>query len=248
MNILKDRFERVGFFYEDNFINADELEILKKSIDNLVGSKKGVFYADRNGSPRRMEEFTFLDPFIKEINVRIISYLHKRIGGSYLLFKDKINFKPSGGEGFDAHYDGVFQFKKSNGKTYNGWYEYTEIFINVLIALDDFTSDNGALEISSSHEGNFNALLNNTKKNGTPDLTENAENSCFFETLHIEKGGVAVFKNTCPHRSGPNYSSSQRSSLYFTYTPESIGSLYDKYFQDKSESTNPLKALSGKLV
>ena len=38
------------------------------------------------------------------------------------------------------------------------------------LALDDFTIENGALQIAPRHSGTFSELLLNTKCDGSPDL------------------------------------------------------------------------------
>ena len=57
-----------------------------------------------------MERFTFSSDIMISLNEKIIKFLKLELGNDYLLFKDKVNFKPSGGEGFYAHYDGIFEF------------------------------------------------------------------------------------------------------------------------------------------
>ena len=54
----------------------------------------------------------------------------------YVIFKDKYNAKPPGGEGFYTHYDGVFNWVNSKGDNKNGWYEYANNFVNILVAID----------------------------------------------------------------------------------------------------------------
>ena len=73
----------------------------------------------------------------------------------FTIFKDKFNAKPPGGEGFFAHYDGVFNFKNENNQNKNGWYEYSDCFVNVLIALDPCNIKNGTIEIANSHNKSF---------------------------------------------------------------------------------------------
>ena len=44
-------------------------------------------------------------------------------------------------------------------KRSKGWYEYSNFFINVLIALDDSNKKNGTIEIAKKHNGDFLKLL-----------------------------------------------------------------------------------------
>lgn len=244
----KASFQSSGFIIKEDFLNVAELTILKSVVDDLSSSPHVDLYQDRNGLIRRMEKFTFLSDDVSFLNSRLETLIKALTGESYVLFKDKVNFKPSGGEGFYAHYDGVFQFKKNDGILKNGWYEYAPCFLNVLVALDDFTTENGPIEVSSSRSGDFPTLLMDTNCDGTPNLNSDALRDCNFVPILIRKGGLVVFKNTCPHRSGPNMSNSDRRSLYLTYNELVYGFNYHKYFSDKLESAYSMKSLAGDLV
>jgi hypothetical protein len=54
-----------------------------------------------------------------------------------VMFKDKINFKLPGGDGFKPHQD-----------QQAGWTAYASLFITVMVAVDDATAENGCLEIA----------------------------------------------------------------------------------------------------
>ena len=174
--------------------------------------------------------------------------LKKIFETSFTIFKDKFNAKPPGGEGFFAHYDGIFKFRNEKNELKKGWYEYGNKFVNVLIALDQFDETNGTIEIAKADEGNFDELFLNTKKNGTPDILPEIEKKLKFNPMNLNVGDVVIFNNTCPHRSKKNNSNSDRKSLYYTYTPLELGSKYDEYFNDKLKSKNTTsKSLSGDL-
>jgi hypothetical protein len=64
------------------------------------------------------------------------------MGGSVVLFKDKINFKMPGGGGFKAHQD-----------QQAGWSVYAPIFITAMVTLDRATLENGCLEIGTRRNG-----------------------------------------------------------------------------------------------
>ena len=139
-------------------------------------------------------------------------------------------------------------FKDEKNLNKKGWYEYSDHFINVLIALDICNKNNGSIEISKIHNDNFNNLLLNTKNNGTPDLLEEIESKLIFETIELNPGDIVIFSNQCPHRSKKNYSNSSRGTLYYTYTHAKLGSFYEKYFEDKKNSKNKTsKSLSGQI-
>ena len=69
-----------------------------------------------------------------------------------------------------------------------------------------------------------------------------------FKVINLNIGDVIIFSNTCPHRSKKNNSNVDRKILYYTYTPLKYGSMYEKYFIDKSKSKNTnSRSLSGEL-
>ena len=75
-----------------------------------------------------------------------------------------------------------------NNKTKKGWYEYGDIFINVLTALDDCTNENGTIEIANKYASNdFDKLIHYTKKNGTPELNMEAVRENIFEKILLQK-------------------------------------------------------------
>ncbi len=57
-------------------------------------------------------------------------------GESAVLFKDKINFKLPGGDGFKEHQD-----------VQAGWDDYARLHITAMIAIDATTEENGSLEV-----------------------------------------------------------------------------------------------------
>ena len=241
---FKKQFSNNGFFVCKNFFRE---ELISKLLDEIDISKDTIRYYDNNNNLRRIEKLYDKGKELNFLNLQITEFLKKIFKKDFLIFKDKFNAKPPGGEGFFAHYDGVFQFITSDDKTKNGWYEYGNDFNNVLITLDDFTDDNGPLEVAKHHSGNFDELLRKTTCDGSPNLKTEVEAECHFTPLTCRAGSIIIFKNTCPHRSSANNSEKERGSLYLTYTPSEDVKIYEKYFADKAGSKNKDKSLTGNL-
>ena len=74
--------------------------------------------------------------------------------------------------------------------------------MSALVAIDECNTKNGALELAKSHKGDFDELLENTKKDGTPALSKNIEIETPFKLINLDLGDMVIFSNTCPHRSG----------------------------------------------
>ncbi len=240
---FKKEFNDRGYFVVKNFI---EKKFINQLINEINESKDTVKYFDKFDNLRRIEKLYDKGKYLIELNKKISSTLKEVFDEEFLIFKDKFNAKPPGGEGFFAHYDGVFQFINSNDEKKNGWYEYGNFFVSALVAIDECNTKNGALELAKSHKGNFDELLENTKKDGTPALSKNIEIETPFKLINLDLGDMVIFSNTCPHRSGKNESENTRRVIYYTYTPSINGSKYEQYFKDKEGSKNKSKALSEK--
>ena len=106
-------------------------------------------------------------------------------------------------------------FIDANNEKKRGWYEYGDSFVSVLLAIDKCNNKNGTVELAKSHKGNFDQLLENTKKDGTPMLSIEVEAKTVFEPIDLEIGDVIVFSNSCPHRSRKNNSQEIRRIIYY---------------------------------
>jgi ectoine hydroxylase-related dioxygenase (phytanoyl-CoA dioxygenase family) len=242
---LKSTFDKKGYFLIENFFDKKILSSLIKDIETSDDVDK---YFDQANKLRRIERLYNKTDLLNKVNNDILNILEKIFGTKYTIFKDKYNAKPPGGEGFYAHFDGVFKFIDENNNEKNGWYEYSNNFINVLVALDPCNEKNGTIEIADRYNGNFNELYEITQKNGTPNIIQNIEKKLSFEKIILNAGDIVVFSNTCPHRSKKNNSEINRKTLYYTYTPLKDGSKYLDYFRDKSKSkNNTSKSLSGEI-
>ncbi len=241
----KQKFDTNGFYKVKNFVTKEEIKKIIKEINNVEDVD---IYRDRNKKIRRIERIYDKGEYLNKINSRFINLLKENLDFKVFIFKDKFNLKPPNGEGFFAHYDGIFHFKDSKNNKRKGWYEYGNLFINVLLALDDCNQENGTIEIAKSHQNNFNELIKNTRDDGTPDLLETIEKKTKFEKIDLNAGDLVIFKNTCPHKSGKNLSDTNRRILYYTYLLEKFGNQYQNYFKDKKMSkNNTSKSLSGEL-
>ena len=71
---------------------------------------------------------------------KILSVLEDLMGGSCILFKDKINFKRPNGGGFRPHQDVQAR-----------WDDFVKYTMSVMISTDQSTPDNGCLEVALGH-------------------------------------------------------------------------------------------------
>ncbi len=243
LNKYKNEYDKSGYTVIENVFTKDLISSISIEIEKSRDTKK---YFDQKGFLRRIERVYDKGQSLIDANNKVLMVLRNIFEKDFTIFKDKFNAKPPGGEGFFAHYDGMFSFKNSSGESERGWYKYTDFFVNVLIALDDCNVKNGTIEIANAHEGTYEQLLLNTKQNGTPDLVESVENQSEFKPIELNLGDIVIFSNTCPHRSKKNTSNKNRRTLYYTYSLLDDGSFYEDYFKDKENSKNTSsKSLSG---
>jgi 2-aminoethylphosphonate dioxygenase len=139
-----------------------------------------------------------------------------------VLFKDKINFKLPGGDGFKPHQDAQA-----------GWDTYADYFITALIALDEATEENGCLELAAGHHkrGLLGALWEPLKDSELAGVE--------FVPFPARPGDAIFFDSFAPHRSAPNMTDTPRRLLYITYNRLSVGDQRARYFADKRKSFPP---------
>jgi len=236
----KKLFLNEGYFVCKKIFN---INFVKKILEDIHNAKDTVKYFDNKNNLRRIEKLFDKGSFLKDLNHKILIILKEIFDEKFVIFKDKFNAKPPGGEGFFAHFDGVFNFINEKNQKKNGWYEYGDFFINVLVALDECNEQNGTIELSKIHDGNFQDLLSKTKNDGTPALNKQTEEKILFNPINLKIGDIVIFSNKCPHKSKVNNTNHYRRVLYYTYTPFINGSKYDQYFIDKGKSKNSSKAL-----
>ena len=150
---------------------------------------------------------------------RMKGVVSELFGEEAVLFKDKINFKLPGGDGFKAHQD-----------VQAGWDTYAALHITALLTIDPCTVENGCLEIAAGYHRH--GLIGEKWK----PLQEDALN---YAAIPTQPGDVIFFDSYTPHRSGPNLTGNQRRVLYVTYNKLSEGDQRRQYYADKRRSYPP---------
>lgn len=144
------------------------------------------------------------------------------LGEPCVLFKDKINFKLPGGDGFAAHQDAQA-----------GWCSYAPLHVTALISIDASSVANGCLEMAPRPE---QAEL--VESEWSP-LSEEACSLMDFTSVETVPGDALFFDSFVPHRSGPNQTDQPRRVLYVTYNRSSDGDSRERYYADKRASYPP---------
>jgi ectoine hydroxylase-related dioxygenase (phytanoyl-CoA dioxygenase family) len=146
------------------------------------------------------------------------------LGGPAVLFKDKINFKMPGGEGFAPHQD-----------QQAGWSAYAPLFVTAMVAIDAATSDNGCLEIATPSRQT--GLIG--REWAPLTAGEMGAFALVMAPVPALPGDVLFFDSYVPHASKPNLSGSRRRALYLTYNRASDGDHRARYYADKRLSFPP---------
>lgn len=150
---------------------------------------------------------------------RMLGYVSQLFGEDAVLFKDKINFKMPGGDGFKAHQD-----------VQAGWDDYAPLHITALLTIDPCTPENGCLEIAP---GFHNKGLIGDKWKPLP------EDELDYIPVSTEPGDAIFFDSYAPHRSRPNNTEYARRVLYVTYNRLADGDHRRQYYDDKRKSYPP---------
>lgn len=140
-------------------------------------------------------------------------------GEPAVLFKDKINFKMPGADGFKAHQD-----------IQAGWDRYASLHITALVSIDASTRENGCLELAPGHHKE--GFIGESWKPLAEDALE-------YIPVITRPGDAVFFDSYTPHRSDPNNTNSARRVLYVTYNRLSEGDHRKQYYADKRKSYPP---------
>jgi hypothetical protein len=144
------------------------------------------------------------------------------LGDDAVLFKDKINFKMPGGDGFKPHQD-----------QQAGWSVYAPYFITALISIDDATIENGCLEVLPGRhkDGLIGAEWKPLEESETPRAA--------YRKLPTRRGDVVFFDSYAPHASAPNLTDAARRVLYITWNRAADGDHRRQYYADKHRNFPP---------
>jgi hypothetical protein len=143
------------------------------------------------------------------------------LGEEAVLFKEKINFKMPGGDGFKPHQD-----------SQAGWGDYANFFINVMVTIDEATLENGCIKLVAGHQNR--GLFREWEP-----LTAQDMEGMDFQPYPTQPGDVVLFDCFAPHASEPNFTNSMRRIYFATYNRLSEGDHLDRYYADKRKSYPP---------
>jgi hypothetical protein len=204
-------FDRDGFIMVPGLFRPDEMARVSRWTDDVeawpeVPGKYMMYFEKSLLDPgkrliNRIENFCpYHEGFYALFNdARVMGRLHDLFREPAVLFKEKINFKYPGGDGFKHHQDQAA-----------GWWTYADFFISTLISIDEATPENGCLEIAAGETKHRH--LDREWRPFTADEIKRMN----FVQVPTKPGDVIFFDSYVPHGSYPNLSEDRRRILYIT--------------------------------
>ncbi len=227
-------FERDGGLIVRGYFSPEEIAAAGTAIDALAArppriGHEMVYFEPSVTDPsrrvlQRIENFVDEDETLRAlICARGLSEMTAQLlGAPAVLFKEKINFKMPGGQGFTPHQD-----------IQPGWDSYAPYFISVLVTIDPSTAENGCLELAAGHHKR--GWIGERMKPLTPEQLQGVE----FVKVPTAPGDLIFFDCFAPHQSAPNLTDRPRRNLYLTYNRSDAGDYRSRYFSDKRASFPP---------
>jgi 2-aminoethylphosphonate dioxygenase len=224
-------FERDGFIVVRGFLEAGHLADIRRWTEEIavapeVPGRHMVYYEDSLMLPgqrivQRVENFCPFHAGFDRLLRRgpVVDWASALLGAEAVLFKDKINFKLPGGDGFKPHQD-----------QQAGWTTYAPLFLTAMLSIDDSTIENGCLEITAGRHRE--GLIGDEWRPLEPT-------GLGLQPVPTQAGDVIFFDSFVPHASGPNRRRSPRRILYVTYALAKYGDHRARYFADKRRDFPP---------
>jgi len=228
-----EQFHRDGFLVVRGMYNTEEMKDIGRWTNEVAGSpeKPGhymmYFETSKQDDSRiisRIEDFvSFHEGFAELITRRRMQQaVTELFGEPAVLFKDKINFKLPGGDGFKEHQD-----------VQAGWDNYGKLHITAMVAIDETNAENGSVEmIPGMHKQGLLGQM-------WAPLTDSDTAGASYQPVHCKPGDAVFFDSYAPHRSLPNNTDQARRVLYITFNGASDGDQRAQYYADKRKNYPP---------
>ncbi len=203
---------------------TDEVQALPEAPGKYMMYFDESLKAPRERVLSRVENFCPYHPGFDALTNgdQLMGRVSELMGEPAVLFKDKINFKLPGGDGFKPHQD-----------IQAGWDAYADFFVTALVSVDRADAENGCLELAPGRH--TRGMLGETWH----PLDDGELDGIEFVSCPTEPGDAVFFDCFTPHRSEPNMSAARRRVLYITYNRLADGDHRTRYYADKRKSYPP---------
>jgi hypothetical protein len=169
----------------------------------------------------RIENISPFHPGFASVANVLQSAVAGLLGEPVLLFKEKINFKMPGGDGFKPHQD-----------SQAGWEAYASYFVTAVVSIDQSTEANGCLKVALGQQ--HRPLFREWEP-----LTETDMADMHFVPCPMRPGDMAFLDTYAPHASEPNLTDVTRRLYFATFNRASEGDHLSRYYGDKRRSYPP---------
>ena len=227
-------FDHSGWTLAEGLFSAEEVAAISGWTDELQARPEvaGGHWVYRQPSLldpsrkviQRIENFVPFHAGYAELakSSRLSAAMTQLLGEPAFLFKEKINFKEPGSEGFKLHQD-----------QQAGWGRYAPLFVTAMVCIDPSTIENGCLELA----GDLPRVTGLIGEEWRP--LDEQETGLTMVKLPLQPGDAIFFDSFAPHSSADNLSSSRRRALFFTYNGASHGDVRQNYHDDKRAACPP---------
>jgi putative nucleotidyltransferase with HDIG domain len=218
-------FKRSGYLVIPQAFDASFTALWLNELQAMIasqGPQRWMTYFEASGTGQqccRVEHFLEDAPRLQEVLAgnKMMGWVAQCLEAPGILFKEKINLKLAGGQGFAAHQDApAFDlFGQSQ-------------HVTVMVSLEAGNERNGCLEVAQVEH--CEEIL---PMNADRTLTDPVIESLTWQSIETAPGDIVIFSSFLPHRSGVNQSLQSRRAVYATYALASEGDHRAEYFRQK---------------
>ena len=218
-------FKRSGYLVIPQAFDASFTALWLNELQAMIasqGPQRWMTYFEASGTGQqccRVEHFLEDAPRLQEVLAgnKMMGWVAQCLEAPGILFKEKINLKLAGGQGFAAHQDApAFDlFGQSQ-------------HVTVMVSLETANERNGCLEVAQVEH--CEEIL---PMNADRTLTDPVIESLTWQSIETAPGDIVIFSSFLPHRSGVNQSLQSRRAVYATYAKASEGDHRAEYFRQK---------------
>lgn len=211
---MKDSFKENGFIIIRNVLDKDELEKVKRVIENPDVLKHEYGRPDKHGKQPKLILWQHPGDDVTGMVARsekIVNTTEELLGGEVYHYHTKIVTKePYVGGTFEWHQD------------YGYWYKYNCLFpdmLTVWIAIDNCQKSNGCLQVlRGSHKcGRIEHLIEAEQTCADSKRVKEIANRCELVHVELNPGDALFFHCNLLHSSGDNISENIRRAMVIAY-------------------------------
>ena len=218
-------FKRSGYLVIPQAFEASFTALWLNELQAMIasqGPQRWMTYFEASGTGQqccRVEHFLEDAPRLQEVLAgnKMMGWVAQCLEAPGILFKEKINLKLAGGQGFAAHQDAPAFDLFGQSK-----------HVTVMVSLEAGNERNGCLEVAQvEHREKILPM------NADRTLTDPVIESLTWQSIETAPGDIVIFSSFLPHRSGVNQSLQSRRAVYATYALASEGDHRAEYFRQK---------------